>query len=70
VKAKTMTKEQVAKVDRLLEQLWDDIYDNILTSENKDKNEIVLPHILLQLEEQIKSFSKMIFKEYEKTKNN
>ena len=51
------TPEQVKQIDKILNNTWEDILDNVLTKEDKDENEMVLPGVLLSVEEQINRFA-------------
>lgn len=52
-----LTSKQKKQIDEILRKAWDDILDNVLVAEDKDKEGMVRPGVLLSVEEQFKMFA-------------
>ncbi len=52
-----MNIEQKQQINKRLTDLWNDIYDDILTEQDKDKDGQVSSSTLFEIEEQINGFA-------------
>jgi hypothetical protein len=52
-----MNIEQKQKINKKLTDLWNGIYDDILTEQDKDKDGKVLSSVLFEIEEQMNRFA-------------